>query len=367
MATHQEEELEMATTDTIDEAKVEAFAGRAIGDLAGAMTTLFCAVGDRLGLMKTLAEHGPATSEELAQRAALQERYALEWLRGMAAAGYLEYDPDTTRFTLPPEHAPVLAQELGPTFFGGVYQELLGCLTAVDQVVHAFRAGGGAPQETYSQDMWEGMERFTAGWFENLLLAEWLPALPEVRRTLETGAIVADVGCGAGRALLKLATAFPASTYSGYDAFEGQLERAQANATTAGVTDRVSFERRDVAVDGLPGRFDVITTFDVVHDAVDPLALMRAIRAGLEPDGTYLLLEINCADHASDNAGPIAQVLYGFSLLYCMTSSLAHDGAGLGTCGMPDIKVRELAKQAGFGTVTRVAENPFNVLYALTA
>jgi 2-polyprenyl-3-methyl-5-hydroxy-6-metoxy-1,4-benzoquinol methylase len=112
--------------------------------------------------------------------------------------------------------------------------------------------------------------------------------------------------------------------------------------------------------------FDVITTFDVVHDAVDPLALLKAIRAGLQPGGTYLLLEINCADHAHDNQGPIAQVLYGFSLLYCMTSSLAHDGAGLGTCGLPESSIRALASEAGFATVTRVAENPFNVLYALT-
>ena len=357
----------MATTGTIDEAKVEAFAGKAIGDLAGAMTTLFCAIGDRLELMKTLAEHGPATSDELAQTADVQERYAREWLRGMAAAGYLEHDPATGRFTLPAEHAPVLAQELGPTFFGGAYQELLGCLTAVDDVVRAFRAGGGVAQDAYSPDMWEGMERFTAGWFENLLLAEWLPALPAVRAKLESGATVADVGCGAGRALLKLATTFPTGSYSGFDAFEAQVKRARANASGAALRERVSFERRDVAADGLPDLFDVITTFDVVHDAVDPLALMRAIRAGLEPGGTYLLLEINCADHHEDNAGPIAQVLYGFSLLYCMTSSLAHDGAGLGTCGLPDAKIRELAAQAGFGSVTRVAENPFNVLYALTA
>ena len=211
------------------------------------------------------------------------------------------------------------------------------------------------------------MERFTAGWFENLLLGEWLPAVPEVRAKLEHGAKVADVGCGAGRALIKLAGAFPNSTCSGYDAFAGQLARARQNAASAGLGDRITFERRDVAADGLPERFDVITTFDVVHDAVDPLALLKAIRAGLEPGGIYLLLEINCADHAHDNQGPIAQVLYGFSLLYCMTSSLAHDGAGLGTCGLPESNIRALAAEAGFGTVTRVAENPFNVLYALTS
>jgi 2-polyprenyl-3-methyl-5-hydroxy-6-metoxy-1,4-benzoquinol methylase len=356
----------MAATQTIDEAAVEAFVGRALGDLGGAMTTLFCALGDRLGLLKALAADGPVSSEDLAARLRLNERYVREWLRGMTAAGYLEYEPESQRFLLPAEHAPVLAQETGPVFFGGVYQELVGSLAALARVADAFRAGGGTPQETYPPEFWEGMERFTAGWFENLLLTEWLPAVPEVQDKLERGAKVADVGCGAGRALIKLAAAFPSSRSSGYDEFEGQLARARTNAASAGLGDRIRFERRDVAAEGLPERFDVITTFDVVHDAVDPLALLKAIRAGLEPGGTYLLLEINCADDAHNNQGPIAQVLYGFSLLYCMTSSLAHDGAGLGTCGLPESRIRALAAEAGFGTVTRVAENPFNVLYALT-
>jgi SAM-dependent methyltransferase len=356
----------MSTSHAIDEASVEAFVGRAIGDLAGAMTTLCCALGDRLGLLKALANEGPATSDELAGRLALQERYVREWLRGMTAAGYLERDPESERFALPAEHAPVLSQERGPMFFGGVYQELLGALSALDRVADAFRSGGGAPQEAYPPDFWQGMERFSASWFENLLLSEWLPAVPEARARLEQGARVADVGCGAGRALIKLATAFPNSRFTGYDAFDGQLERARAHAAGDGLADAIAFERRDIAADGLPEQFDVITTFDVVHDAVDPLALLKAIRAGLDPGGTYLLLEINSADHADDNQGPIAQVLYGFSLLYCMTSSLAHNGAGLGTCGLPDREIRGLAAAAGFGTVTRVAENPFNVLYALT-
>ena len=355
-----------AATHTLDHQRLEAFVGRAIGDLGGAMTTVFCALGDRLGLFRALADGGPATSGELAAGTGLQERYVREWLRGMTAAGYLEHDAESGRFTLPAEHAPVLAQESGPMFFGGVYQELLGSLSAIEPVSHAFRSGGGAPQETYPADLWEGMERFTAGWFENLLLSEWLPAVPAVRAKLEQGGTVCDVGCGAGRALIKLAGTYPASTFTGCDAFDGQLARARENAAAAGLSERIAFERRDVARDGLSGRFDVITTFDVVHDAVDPLALLRSIRAGLEPGGTYLLLEINCADHAHENQGPIAQVLYGFSLLYCMTSSLAHDGAGLGTCGLPESKVRRLAREAGFGSVERVAENPFNVLYALS-
>lgn len=353
------------TPDLVPAAAVEEFAGQALGDLAGAMTTIFCAIGDRLGLMAGLRRGGPATSAELAARARVQERYAREWLHGMFAAGYLTYDADARRFSLPAAHARVLAEESGPYFFGGAYQELLGAFPVVHAVIDAFREGGGVAQQAYAPDLWTGMERFTAGWFENLLLQQWLPAVPDVRATLERGAAVADVGCGAGRALIKLAAEFPASTFVGYDAFPGQIERARTNAAATGVGDRVSFRLRDVAA-GLDERYDVITTFDVVHDAVDPLGLLRAIRAALADDGAYLMLEINCADRLEDNAGPVGTVLYGFSLLYCMTTSLAHGGEGLGTCGTPPAKVAELGREAGFSRVERLPlENPFNVLYVL--
>jgi SAM-dependent methyltransferase len=348
-----------------DPARVEAFTGRALGDLAGTMATILCAIGDRLGLLADLADHGPGTSIDLAGRAGVHERYAREWLRGMHAAGYLTHDAATGRFALPAEHAPVLAEEAGPIFFGGAYQELLGVLPVVHRVIEAFTNGGGVPQEAYAPDTWAGMERFTAGWFENLLVEEWLPALPAERERLDRGALVADVGCGAGRALLRLAREFPRSRFVGYDAFPAQVERARANAAAAGPGERVSFEVLDVG-DGLDERYNLVTTFDVVHDAVDPLALVRAIREALRPGGTYVMLEINCSDRPEENAGPIGTVLYGFSLLYCMTTSLAHGGAGLGTCGLPPARVEELGHEAGFSSVERLpVENPFNILYAL--
>jgi hypothetical protein len=122
-----------------------------------------------------------------------------------------------------------------------------------------------------------------------------------------------------------------------------QNEPARTAATThdargkgaAGLGERVSFAQRDVAAEGLPQLFDMITTFDVAHDAVDPLSLLRAIRQGLEPDGAYLLLEINCAERAEDNAGPIAQVLYGFSLLYCTKTRSRRTAPGSGRAVCP--------------------------------
>lgn len=357
----------MTTVSAIqpEQAKVEEFVERALRDFSATWTTLMCALGDRLGLFRALASGGPAIPTELAERAGVSERYAAEWSRGLAAAGYLTHDPESGRYALPPEHAPVLAQEGGPTFLGGGYQLVPAAAAQVEQLAQAFRTGGGIAQDDYGADLWDGMERFTGTWFENLLLGEWLPARPHLERKLERGCDVADVGSGAGRALLELAQAYPRSRFAGFDNFEGQIERARENAAREGIADRVRFELLDAA-GGLPGRYDIVTTFDVVHDAVDPRGLLRAIRAAVKDDGSYLMLEINCADRHEDNAGPLAAMFYGFSVFYCMTTSLAHGGAGLGTCGMPEAKVRQLCLEAGFATVERVPiENPFNALYEI--
>jgi SAM-dependent methyltransferase len=352
---------ETTGTTALQEA-TEAFAGRALTDFAGTMTTLMCIAGDRLGLFARLAE-GPVTSAELAERAGVDERYAREWLRGLTAAGYLTHDRADGRYALPPAHAPVLADEGGPLFMGGIYQETAGALPVLPIVLRAFRDGGGAAQSDYGADLWEGLERFTGAWFDHQLVPQWLEAMPEVRERLHDGARVADVGCGAGRALIRLAEAFPASEFTGFDLFPAQIARAEANARAAGVADRVRFQLVDGA-GGIPGPFDVITTFDVVHDAAEPARLVRAVREALAPDGAYVVLEINCADDPADNVGPLATAFYGFSLFYCMTTSLAQGGAGLGTCGLPEAAVRALLADAGFGSVTRAPiDSPFNVLY----
>jgi SAM-dependent methyltransferase len=355
-------------TQAIDQAKADAFVGKALTDTSGTTVTILAALGDRLGLFKALAAGGPATGAELAARAGIDARYAREWLGGMASAGYLAYDPTAERFTLPPEHAPVLAQEAGPVFFGGVYQELLGTLPVLDRIAEAFRRGGGVPQSAYPDDLYEGMARFSAGWFENLLLQQWIPAMPDVEARLARGARVADVGCGRGRALIKLAEAFPASRYVGYDAHGPNVVRAAASVEAAGLADRIRIEPRD-ATAGLPeAEYDLVTTFDVVHDAVDPLGLLRAIRRSLRPDGIYVCLDINCSARLEENAGPIGALLHGFSVLYCMTTSLAQGGEGLGTVGLHEPKLRELSAAAGFGAVRRVPlENPFNTLYEIRA
>lgn len=356
----------MTTQQTIDQAKADAFVGKVLADTAALAVTVMSSIGDRLGLFKNLAEQGSATSKELAERAQVHERYAREWLGAMASAGYLEYDPATCRFTLPPEHIPVLAQEGGPVFFGGVQEEVIGLAGPINPLMQAFRNGGGVSMEAYDPSTWEGLTRFTSGWFENLLVPVWLPAMPEVQAKLERGALVADVGCGHGKALIKLAQTYLQSRYIGYDNFAPSIEQARSNAQEAGVADRVRFEHRDVSR-GLPEQYDVITTFDVVHDAVNPRELLRAIRQGLRPNGRYVCLEINSSDKLEENIGLLGSFFYSVSVLYCMTTSLACHGEGLGTVGLPESKMREFCAEAGFSGVRRVPmENPFNILYEVT-
>ena len=353
----------MSETAAVDPVRQEAFVGKVVEQISGTMTTLLAAIGDRLGLFKNLAEQASATSTEFASRTKLNERYLREWLGGMATAGYLNYDAAAKRFSLPIEHASVLAQENGPFFVGGIYQMLPAQAGVFDQVVSAFRSGGGVPQSQYTDMMWDGLERLTSTWFENLMLQQWIPAMPDVKKHLAHGCDLADVGCGRGRGIIKLAETFPRSRYVGYDNFGPTVARATDNARKAGVSDRVRFEERDVSK-GLPAEFDVITTFDVVHDAVDPLELLRSIRRALRPGGVYVCLDINCSDKLEENANPLGAMFHGVSVFYCMTTSLANNGEGLGTLGLHEAKVRELCEKAGFSSVRRVPlENPFNSLY----
>ena len=348
----------MTTTapPALDTERADAFLSTVLEHTSGTTTTMLAAIGDRLGLFADLAAHGPSSPADLAGRAGIDERYAREWLGAMASAGYLDDAPADGRFTLPAEHVAVLAEERGPHFFGGVHQMLVGMMRPFDQLVEAFRTGGGVPQSAYDEDTWAGMERFTASWFDHLLLPVWIPSMPRVEAALTRGAEVADVGCGRGRALVALAQAYPRSRFVGFDAFAPSVERARRLAAEAGVADRVRFEVRDGSA-GLPGRYDVVTTFDVVHDAVDPRGLLRAIRRAVREDGTYVCLDVNCSHRLEENAGPLGALLYGFSILSCTS----------GTCGFSERVVRELCAEAGFAGVRLVPlENPFNHLYEVT-
>jgi 2-polyprenyl-3-methyl-5-hydroxy-6-metoxy-1,4-benzoquinol methylase len=359
--------MSIELNEQLDDAATEAFAEKVLADYAGANAFFMASIGDRLGLFMELAESGAATAEELAARTGLQERYLREWVGGMAAAGYLDYDPSTISYSLPAERVPVLAEEAGPAFFGCAFFDFS---TNFGETYHnlldAFRVGGGVSQASYGTEVAASIERFTAPWFEHMLVELWLPEMPTVASKLVAGASVCDIGCGRGRAVIKLAQAFPKSTFVGVDVYEPAVRAAESAAEEAGVADRASFEIRD-ASQGLGRRYDVITTFDVLHDSVDPEAIMRAIRAGLAVGGRHVCVEINCADRPEENAGHLGTVLYGLSLAYCLPVSLAEGGAGLGTLGLPESRLTELALEAGFSEVRRLPiDNPFNSVYEIS-
>jgi 2-polyprenyl-3-methyl-5-hydroxy-6-metoxy-1,4-benzoquinol methylase len=178
----------------------------------------------------------------------------------------------------------VLAVEGSPAFLGGGFQMFGGMLQPLDSVIRSFKEGGGAGQDKYGDDWWAGIERFTGGWIDNFLMQEWIPAMPDVKAKLEAGCDFADVGCGSGRALINLAREFPESRFAGYDIFETQVQRCRANVEEAGLADRIEVELGD-AGEGLTRQYDVISTFDVIHDAADPLGLLKGIRKSLKPDG----------------------------------------------------------------------------------
>jgi SAM-dependent methyltransferase len=250
---------------------------------------------------------------------------------------------------------------------GGGYQMLMGVMPVVGLLIDAFRTGERIPQSAYPEDWWQGMERSSLGWIEDCLVQEWIPAMPAVEKALVVGADVADVGCGRGQCLIKLAVAYPNSRFVGYDHFAPGIERANQLAAEYGVADRLHFEFRDASA-GIPGQFDVITTFDVIHDGVDPSQLLREIRGALRPGGTFVCLDANCSERLAQNHAPSGVFLHGLSVLYCLNTSLAEGGAGLGTLGVHERSMlRELCTASGFSNVRHVPiNNPLKILYEVS-
>jgi len=356
----------MATMPEIDHEKTTKFLWQVASDVGTALHGALSFIGDRLGLFKAMASAGPVTVEELARKTRLDRRYLQEWLGAMTAAQYVEYDPATRRYRLPPEHAFVVADETSPFFVGGFLEIVVPLVGQAPKLLRAFRNGKGVPQRAYPAETFEAIERSSAAWYRHRLVQEWLPTMPDVVEKLRAGGAYADVGCGSGRAAITVAKAFPEARVSGFDNHTGSIARARKNARAERLGRRVTFEARDAK--RMPkGRFDLVSTFDVVHDAADPLGLMTAIRKALAPGGTYLMLETNAAPTVEGNVSPIGKFLYSVSTLYCMTQSLAANGAGLGAA-MGEPKARELAEEAGFGRFRRLPiEDPFSVLYELKA
>lgn len=338
---------------------------RLFADMSGALTGLAAYLGDNLGLFRALGEAGPVAAADLAKRQGLCLEMTAEWLKVMTCAGYVEYQPDDELFSLPPEHAVVLASDGGPMSFAGGLQQIGGFADRLPALLDAFRNGGGVAQNSYSQDLREGMERLSATWFENELVESWIPALRDVRDRLRSGACVADVGCGSGRALVELARAFPASRFIGYDALGANVERAKRLAAAADVGERVSFEVRDV-MKGIPAEFDLVTAFDSLHDLPDPVDGLAAIARGLKKDSTLIVLELGLGDNLADEVGPVGVIHHGTKLLYNLPVALAAYGKAPTNAGFTESYMRMLCRRTGLMFDRSIpARNPLHRLYAL--
>ena len=310
--------------------KTEQFSGKFLEDVSAGARACLGYIGDRLGMFKAMAGAGPVTVDELARRTALHPRYVRAWLETMATAEYIEYQPAGKTFLLPPEHAAVLADEESPLFMGAMLGLQVPFALATPKVQEAFRTGKGVQYSDYPPEFFDDIARGSAPGFKHKLVQTWIPTMPQVEERLRAGGRAADVGCGQGVASLVMAKAFPQSRFWGFDPHVPSIERARANARTQGLADRVTFE----AVDGVSleaRQFDLISSFDVLHDSADPPAIVRAVRRALAPEGTYLASEPNLSPNLEENIHPWGRFIYPVTTLYCMSVSLGQGGAGIGS------------------------------------
>jgi SAM-dependent methyltransferase len=337
----------------IDEARVESFLLRVLDEIGAAISLPLAVIGGRLGLYAAMADGRPVTPEALAERTGTHERYVREWLAQQAAGAYVEYDAATGTYTLPPEHAVVLADEDSPYYQGGMFQATSAAVRAQDHVLDLFRSGDGLGWHEHHHDLFEGVGSLFGVAYKEHLVRDWIPALDGVEEKLVRGALVADVGCGFGISTVLLAEAYPASRFVGFDYHVESLEAARAAAREAGVEDRVRFEV--ATAQNFPGEgYDLVTFFDALHDMGDPVGAARHVRSALAADGTFMLVEPSAGDTVAENLHPLGRVRYGFSSLVCTPGSLSQPGrAG---------RLAEVIHAGGFGTVRRAAETPFNMV-----
>jgi SAM-dependent methyltransferase len=348
-----------------DPERLKDYAKHVFGMMSGATVSALIHLGDRLDLFRALAEQGPATSGELAGRTGLHERWLREWLYGLGAAGVLEH-LGAERFGLSPEGRAVLADESHPAFGAGMFAQLPHSMALLERLPESFRTGLGLPYDALGPEGAHGLERGFAPWYRSLLLPYALPRLEGVVAKLERGARAADVGCGAGVALLLMAQRFPRSEFHGFEVSRFALERAEANRRDAGAAN-VSFHAAGGEELPQDASFDFVTTFDCLHDMTRPDRVMRAIRGALKPDGTWLIADIKARASWEENVAknPMAAMMYGFSILTCLSSALSEPGGlGLGTLGLPPDVARRMCEEAGFTRFARAEiEHPINAFY----
>jgi ubiquinone/menaquinone biosynthesis C-methylase UbiE len=346
---------------TIDQDNLGELLGRFVSDLGATGAAGNVVVGHRLGLYRSLAE-GPATAEELARRTGTDPRYIAEWLRGQAAGGYVSCDPAAEQFSLTEEQAFALADPDGALYLPGAFLLALGALRAESQITDAFRSGAGMGWHEHHQDVFTGCEMFfRPGYIANLTSA-WIPALEGVEAKLAAGGRVADVGCGHGASTVLLAQAYPKAAILGSDYHQASVDMARKRAAEAGVADRARFEVASAQTFSGTG-YDLVATFDCLHDMGDPVGAARHIRQALDADGTWLIVEPLAADTPAGNLNPVGRVYYSFSTFLCVPNARSQPGGYTLGAQAGEPAIRQVAEQAGFTRFRRATQTPFNVVF----
>jgi SAM-dependent methyltransferase len=343
------------------EEEVQAFVHKSLGDIAGALTAALVVIGDKLGLYRALAASERLSPAELAAQTGTSERYVREWLAGQAAAGYVSYDPGSGRYGLPEAQAAALADDDSPACVLGAFQAMTAAMRAAPKVLDAFRNGGGVGWHEHDPDLFAGTERFFRPGYQANLVPAWIPALDGVAEKLAGGAHVADIGCGHGASTLIMASAYPQSTFVGFDYHQASIDAATERARRAGMNGRVRFET--ASAKEFPGNdYDLVTFFDCLHDMGDPVGAARRVRESLAPDGTFMLVEPFANDAVEDNLNPVGRLFYSVSTLVCTPASLSQEvGLALGAQA-GETRLGTVLREAGFTRVRRAAETPFNLV-----
>jgi 2-polyprenyl-3-methyl-5-hydroxy-6-metoxy-1,4-benzoquinol methylase len=343
----------------INEAKLNAFLGKAVVDLGAAMSAVLLSLGDELGLYREMAK-GPLTSTELAKRTGTNERYIREWLANQASGGYAEYDAASDKYSLTDEQALCLADPNGPVDLPGAYAIVQDLFHIKARALENFRTGEGMEWGEHHPCLFHGTERFFRAGYNANLLSSWIPSLDGVTAKLARGARGADVGCGHGASTILMAKAFPKSEFIGIDYHEASIQTARGRAAEAGVrnatfetADATSYRQRDL---------DFIAFFDCLHDMADPAGAARHARQALKPDGNCMVVEPFAGDHVAENLNPVGRVYYAASSLVCVPVSLAKRGPALGAQAGQERLRKVIVDEGGFTRFRRATETPFNIV-----
>ncbi|HWC16679.1 MAG TPA: class I SAM-dependent methyltransferase [Terriglobales bacterium] len=353
--------MSAAQVPALDMNKLNTFIGQFVTDLGASVHAGMVVIGEKLGLYKALAER-PADSAELAAVTQTDERYLREWLASQAAGGYITYDEKTGKFSLSAVQAFTLANEDSPAYLPGAFEMALGSLAAVPRITESFRSGKGMGWHEHVDGVFHGCEKFFRPGYATHLVSAWIPALHDVKKKLEAGARVADVGCGKGASTLLLAKAFPKSRFFGFDYHVKSIEAARESAKREGVADRTTFEVTKAKE--FPGKdYDLVSFFDCLHDMGDPAGAAAHVRRSLANDGTWMIVEPFANDQLKDNLNPVGRVYYSFSTLLCTPSSRSQEvGLCLGAQA-GEKRIRGVVTSGGFSRFRRAAETPFNIVY----